>query len=128
MIAMRQTARETRLRPLFFGGAESAALQGANPAALALADGVGIGCGIQTGTPLTTGFRAMASLAGGRPLLASINWSPKRDGETFAADVRALIKAGASDIALYDLSLVTADGLDDLAGAAGAAHAAATGS
>ncbi len=128
MTAMRQAARETRLRPLFFGGAESAALQGAGPAALALADGVGIGCGIRTGAPLTVDFRAMAALADDRPLLASINWSPKRDGRTFAADVRAVIAAGASDIALYNLSLVPADGLDDLAMAARAAHAAATGS
>jgi hypothetical protein len=42
----------------------------------------------------------------------------------FAADVRTVIEAGASDIALYNLSLVPAGAIADLTAAAGAARKA----
>jgi hypothetical protein len=65
--------------------------------------------------------RRPGGLAGDRSLLASLNWAPGRTGDHFAADVRAVTAAGATDIALYNLSLVPENALRDLAAAARAA-------
>ncbi|MDN3351112.1 hypothetical protein [Actinomadura sp. DC4] len=108
----------TAVRPLVFDDPLMAALQGAGPDAFGAADAVGLGCGVLAGDALTERFGGLAALAGDRPLLASLNWSPARTGEEFAADVRAVIEAGASDIALYNLSLVPETALPDLAAAA----------
>lgn len=110
------------VRPLIFGDPEAAALQGAAPVAFEAADAVGVGCDVRTGPALAERFGALASLAGDRPLLASLNWTPGRTGDAFAADVRTVIEAGASDIALYNLSLVPESALPDLAAAARAAR------
>jgi hypothetical protein len=109
------------VRPLVFDDPLMAALQGADPEAFAAADAVGLGCGALSGDALAERFGGLAALAGDHPLLASLNWSPDRTGETFAADVRAVVEAGASDIALYNLSLVPESALPDLAEAARAA-------
>jgi hypothetical protein len=123
MEATAAAAREhsVAVRPLIFDDAAMAVLQGAAPEAFAPADRVGLGCGTLTGDALAERFTALAALAGDRPLLASLNWSPDRTAERFAADVRAVVAAGASDIALYNLSLVPETALTDLSTAARAA-------
>jgi hypothetical protein len=112
---------EAAVRPLVFGDAAMAALQGASPESFAPADRAGVGCGALTGEAMVERFTSLAALAGDRRLLASLNWSPARTGEHFAADVRAVMAAGAADIALYNLSLVPETALPDLAAAARAA-------
>ena len=112
---------DAAVRPLVFDDPLMAALQGAGPEAFAAADAVGLGCGVLTGDALAERFGGLRALAGDHPLLASLNWSPSRPAETFAADVGAVIEAGASDIALYNLSLVPESALPDLAAAARAA-------
>jgi hypothetical protein len=114
-------ARGVAVRPLVFDDPEMAALQGAGPDAFAAADRVGAGCGALTGGALAERFGGLAALAGDRPLLASLNWAPGRTGDRFAADVRTVLDAGASDLALYNLSLVPESALPDLAAAAAAA-------
>jgi hypothetical protein len=110
--------RGVAVRPLIFDDPVMAALQGAAPAAFEAADAVGIGCAVLSGAALTERFTGLAALAGDRPLLASLNWTPDRSAATFAADVRTVIEAGASDIALYNLSLVPETALPDLKEAA----------
>jgi hypothetical protein len=110
-----------RVRPLIFDAPDMSALQGAAPSVFTAADSVGLGCDVRTGAGLVERFTGLAALAGDRPLLASLNWTPERAGERFAADVRAVIEAGASDIALYNLSLVPEHAVADLADAARAA-------
>jgi len=112
---------DAAVRPLIFDDAAMAALQGASPEAFEPADRVGVGCGTLTGDALTERFTDLAALAGDHPLLASLNWSPARTADRFAADVRAVIEAGATDVALYNLSLVPETALKDLAAAAHAA-------
>jgi hypothetical protein len=112
---------DAAVRPVIFGDAAMAALQGASPDGFEPADRVGLGCGTLTGDALKERFTALAALAGDRPLLASLNWAPDRTSDRFAADVRTVIEAGASDIALYNLSLVPESALKDLAAAARAA-------
>jgi hypothetical protein len=121
--ATAEAAREhgTKVRPLVFEDPEMAALQGAGPAAFEAADAVGVGCGPLTGAELTERFHGLAALAGDHRLLASLNWGPGRTGERFAADVRTVMEAGASDIALYNLSLVPERAVADLTAAAHAA-------
>jgi hypothetical protein len=112
------------VRPLVFDDPAMAALQGADPVAFEAADAVGVGCDVRTGAALAERFAALAALAGDKPLLASLNWAPGRSGDRFAADVRTVIEAGASDIALYNLSLVPDGAIADLTAAAGAARKA----
>lgn len=112
---------DVAVRPLIFDEPEMAALQGAAPDAFEPADRVGLGCGALTGDALAGRFGGLAALAGDRPLLASLNWAPERTGDRFAADVRAVTEAGATDIALYNLSLIPERALADLAAAARAA-------
>jgi hypothetical protein len=112
---------DAAVRPLVFDDPLMAALQGAGPDAFEAADAVGLGCGVLTGDALAERFCGLAELAGDHPLLASLNWSPSRPGEAFAADVRTVMESGASDIALYNLSLVPESALPDLAEAARAA-------
>ncbi len=116
-----EAARGTLVRPLVFEDPEMAALQGAGPAAFESAGAVGVGCGPLSGDALTERFRGLAALAGDKRLLASMNWAPGRTGERFAADVRTVMEAGASDIALYNLSMVPPGGVADLTAAARAA-------
>ncbi len=113
----------TKVRPLVFDAPDMAALQGASPAAFAAADAVGVGCDVRTGAALTERFTDLAALAGDHPVLASLNWAPDRTGDRFAADVRTVLEAGASDIALYNLSLVPEIAIADLTAAAHAARA-----
>jgi hypothetical protein len=112
---------DVTVRPLVFDDAAMAALQGASPEAFAPADRVGVGCGALTGEAMVERFASLAGLAGDRRLLASLNWSPSRTAERFAADVTAVMEAGATDIALYNLSLVPETALPALAAAARAA-------
>jgi hypothetical protein len=116
--------QNTTVRSLVFEDPEMAALQGAHPSAFTTADAVGVGCGTLTGDALTSRFAGLAALAGDRPLLASLNWGPDRTPERFAADVRTVLEAGASDLALYNLSLVPESALPALAAAARAARSA----
>jgi hypothetical protein len=116
--------QNTTVRSLVFEDPEMAALQGAHPSAFTAADAVGVGCGTLTGEALTTRFAGLAALAGDRPLLASLNWGPDRTPERFAADVGTVLAAGASDLALYNLSLVPESALPALAAAAHAARPA----
>jgi hypothetical protein len=113
--------RGAAVRPLVFDDPEMAALQGAAPEAFEPADRVGLGCGALSGGALAERFGGLAALAGDHPLLASLNWAPDRTGDRFAAAVRTVLEAGASDIALYNLSLVPESALEDLAAAARAA-------
>jgi hypothetical protein len=116
--------QNTTVRSLVFEDPEMAALQGAHPSAFTAADAVGVGCGTLTGGALTSRFEGLAALAGDRPLLASLNWGPDRTAERFAADVRTVLEAGASDLALYNLSLVPESALPALSAAAHAARPA----
>jgi hypothetical protein len=112
---------DTAVRPLIFDDPDMAALQGSGPDAFAPADRVGLGCGTLTGDALAARYGGLAALAGDRPLLASLNWSPDRTEGRLADDVRALTRVGAADIALYNLSLVPESALPDLAAATRAA-------
>jgi thiol-disulfide isomerase/thioredoxin len=112
------------VRPLIFDDPDMAALQGSGPDAFAPVDRVGVGCGTLTGQDLAARYGGLSALAGDRPLLASLNWSPDRTGDRLADDVRALMGVGAADIALYNLSLVPERALPDLAAAAAAAKGA----
>jgi hypothetical protein len=112
---------DTAVRPLIFDDPDMAALQGSGPDAFAPADRVGVGCGTLAGDALAARYGGLAALAGDRPLLASLNWSPDRTEGRLADDVRALMGVGAADIALYNLSLVPESALPDLAAAARAA-------
>lgn len=107
------------LRVFVPGASAQARLQGASPQSLAAADSLLFGCGPLRGGELTAGFAAARALAG-RSGTVSTNWSPERTPEAYAFDASALAAAGADGLALYNLSLVPAAGLDAFRAAAAA--------
>ena len=117
-------AAGSSLRVFVSGAAAQAELQGASPVSLAAADALLFGCGPLRGDELAGRFDALRALAG-RSGTVSTNWSPERTPEAYAADAGALAAAGAEGIALYNLSLVPAEGLQAFAAAAAAFRTAA---
>ena len=94
------------LRVFGSGPPQQAALQGL--AGSGPADRLLLGCGPLEGDELLERFRALRAVSGGRAATASINWSQERG---MAADAERLGAAGADGLALYNLSLVPAEGL-----------------
>ncbi len=114
--------REGSLLRLFVSGPpEQAALQGVSPASVASAAALLFGCGPLRGDELQARFVGLRELAG-RSGSVSTNWTP--DGPGLAAGVERLAAGGAEGLALYNLSLVPAAGLDAFRAAAIAFRAA----
>jgi hypothetical protein len=116
-------AEGSLLRVFVSGPPAQAALQGASPAALAAADALLFGCGPLVGDELEQRVAALRALAG-RSGAVSTNWSPDRGPRSYADDAERLAAAGAEGLALYNLSLVPAAGLEAFAAAAAAFRAA----
>jgi hypothetical protein len=93
-------------RVLGFGDAESLAYQGFTAEALAAADAVGVGFGTLQGVALRDRAHAVDELLEGRPRGASVNWSPGRDVETWARDIRELASRGVESLSFYNFGLV----------------------
>ncbi len=108
-------AEGSLLRVFASGPPEQAALQGVSPESVAAADALLFGCGPLAGDELQERFVGLRALAG-RSGTVSTNWTPER-GE-LAADAARLAAAGAEGLALYNLSLVPAHGLEALRDAA----------
>lgn len=107
------------LRMFVPGASAQAELQGASAQSLAAADALLFGCGPLRGGELAAAFAAARALTG-RSGTVSTNWSPERTAEAYAAEARALASAGADGLALYNLSLVPAAGLEAFRAAAAA--------
>jgi hypothetical protein len=105
------------LRVFASGTPEQAALQGVSPASVAAADALLYGCGPLRGDELHARFDGLRGLTG-RAGSVSTNWTPERTD--LAADAGRLAAAGAEGLALYNLSLVPAEGLDAFRAAASA--------
>ena len=101
------------LRVFVSGPPEQAALQGVAPVSVA-ADAL-FGCGPLAGEQLLARFAGLRALAG-RSGTVSTNWTPERT--ELEADVGRLAAAGAEGLALYNLSLVPAAGLEAFRAAA----------
>jgi hypothetical protein len=93
------------------GPAESARLRGLAPGSAAAADRVLLGQGVIGGRELGERLRDLRPLVGDREFTVSLNWSPERSPEAFAADAERAASAGAKGLALYNLSLVPEEGL-----------------
>jgi hypothetical protein len=102
------------------GPAEPARLRGLAPLSAGAADRVLLGLGALGGHELEQRLRELRPLVGDRGFTASLNWSPERSPEAFAADAERAAGAGATGLALYNLSLVPAEGLDAMRAAASA--------
>jgi hypothetical protein len=103
------------LRVFVSGPPEQAALQGVAPESVAAADALLFGCGPLAGDELQARFAGLRALAG-RSGTVSTNWTPERT--ELEADVGRLAAAGAEGLALYNLSLVPAAGLEAFRAAA----------
>ncbi len=108
------------LRVLVNGTPTQAELAGISPHSVSAADAVLFGCGPLGGDELQSRFASLRALAG-RPGAVSTNWTP---GRTLVADVEDLAAAGAEGLALYNLSLVPAAGLESFRAAATAFRSA----
>jgi hypothetical protein len=97
------------LRVFASGPPDQAALQGVSPESVAAADALLFGCGPLAGDELVARFAGLRALAG-RSGTVSTNWTPQR--AELARDVERLAVEGAEGLALYNLSLVPAAGLD----------------
>jgi len=121
-VARAAHAERALLRVFCSGPPEQAALQGVSPSSVAPADAVLFGCGALAGVELQERFAGLRALVG-RPGTVSTNWTPERSD--LAADVASLAAAGAEGLALYNLSLVSDEGLEAFRAAAAAFRAAA---
>jgi hypothetical protein len=108
------------LRLFGSGPPAQARLQGLAPDGLRHADRVLLGCARLAGDGLIDRFTGLRAVAGGAAATASTNWTPERSPGSMADDVRRLVAAGANGLALYNLSLVPAAGLEAFAAAAAA--------
>jgi hypothetical protein len=95
-----------------FGPAESARLRGLAPNSVGEADRVLLGQAVLGGPQLEERLRELRPLVGDREFTVSLNWSPERSPAAFAADAERAAAAGATGLALYNLSLVPEEGLD----------------
>lgn len=105
----------SRLRVFASGPPEQAALQGVASESVAAADALLFGCGPLAGDELEERFVGLRKLAG-RSGTVSTNWTPERFD--LAGDAGRLAAAGAEGLALYNLSLVPAAGLEAFSAAA----------
>jgi hypothetical protein len=94
------------------GPAGSAHLRGLAPATAAVADRVLLGHGTLAGPELEQRLSELRPLAGDREVTVSLNWTPERTPEAFAAAAELAAAGGATGLALYNLSLVPEVGLD----------------
>jgi hypothetical protein len=94
----------TRVRG--FGDAETLSYQGFTAKGLAAADAVGVGFGTLQGAALQDRAQAVNELLEGRPLGASLNWSPRRDVESWARDLSELGSRGIESLSFYNFGLV----------------------
>jgi hypothetical protein len=92
-------------RVLGFGEAATLACQGFTAEGLAAADAVGVGFGVLEGVALDGRAQAARELLKGRPLGASLTWSPRRDLESWMRDVNELAVRGVEAISLYNYGL-----------------------
>jgi hypothetical protein len=81
-----------------------------------------LGQGVLGGRELEQRLHELRPLVGDRGFTVSLNWSPERAAEAFAADAERAAAAGATGLALYNLSLVPEEGLDAFRAAASAFH------
>jgi hypothetical protein len=105
------------------GPARQAELRGLAPSAAAAADWVLLGHGTLAGAALKQRFSDLRPLVGDRGMTVSLNWSPERTPEGFAAAAELVAADGARALALYNLSLVPEAGLDAFRAAAAAFRA-----
>ena len=117
-------AEGVELRLFASGPPGQARVQGLSPASVEHADALLLGCARLAGDELIARFQGLRQAAGGRAATVSTNWTPERSPATMAADVTRLAAAGAEGLALYNLSLVPAAGLDAFRAAASAFRAA----
>lgn len=94
------------------GPAASARLRGLAPESAAAADRVLLGHGTLAGAALEQRLLELRPLAGGRQVTVSLNWTPGRTPDAFAAAAELVAAGGATGLALYNLSLVPEAGLD----------------
>jgi hypothetical protein len=102
--AVGRTGNATRV--LGFGDAETLAYQGFTADGLAAADAVGVGFGTLQGFALDDRAQAANQLLEGRPLGASVSWSPRRDAESWMRDVSQLASRGIEALSFYNFGLV----------------------
>jgi hypothetical protein len=100
------------------GPAASAHLRGLAPESAASADRVLLGHGTLAGPALAQRLLELRPLAGDREVTVSLNWTPERTPDAFAAAADLVAAGGATGLALYNLSLVPAAGLDAFRAAA----------
>ena len=112
------------LRVFGSGPPAQARLQGLSVAAVEGADSVLLGCARLADEELDARFAGLHELIGPRAPTVSTNWVPGRTPASMADDVAHLVAAGAGGLALYNLSLVPAAGLDAFRAASAAFHAA----
>lgn len=122
--AVAEAVRAAGSRACLFvsGPPEDAAVRGASVDSFAPADEVLFGCGPLRRRELDTRFAGLRVLAG-RTGAVAMNWVPERAGE-FASDAARVASAGATGLALYNLSLVPDAALADLRAAAAAFRSA----
>lgn len=102
------------------GPAEQARLRGLAPSSACAADRVLLGHGALRGHALEQRLLDLRALVGDCNVTVSLNWSPERSPDAFAADAELVAAGGATGLALYNLSLVPEAGLDAFRAAAGA--------
>ena len=105
------------------GRAADIGAQGLRASALTNADGVLLGLGERSGAALASRLRALRGVVGSAPFMVTLNWAPRRTSDALAADVHAMMLAGARGIAIYNLSLVPNSGMRTIRAAARAASA-----
>jgi hypothetical protein len=117
-------AERVELRLFASGPPAQARLQGLAKESVEHADALLLGCARLAGDELTARFEGLLEASGRGAATVSTNWTPQRSPESMAADVIRLAAAGADGLALYNLSLVPAEGLDAFRAAAAAFRAA----
>jgi hypothetical protein len=105
------------------GPALQARLRGLAPSVAASADRVLLGHGVLAGAALEQRLADLRPLVGDREVTVSLNWTPERSPEAFAAAAALVAAGGATGLALYNLSLVPQAGLDAFRAAAAAFRA-----
>jgi hypothetical protein len=106
------------------GPAPQAHLRGLAPSAAASADRVLLGHGALAGAALEQRLSDLRPLVGDRDVTVSLNWTPERSPEAFAAAAELVAGGGVNGLALYNLTLLPEAGLAAFRAAAAAFRAA----
>jgi hypothetical protein len=103
-----------RVRLLGFGTPVGLALQGLGRHAAAAADEVLIGLGPASGATLAEELDAHVAAPYGPPAAVGLNWTPDRGQSQLLRDALTIRDRGLHQLAVYNLSLMTAAGLEQV--------------